>query len=105
MDRIGIEAAGRHHLLHFRHADLRRRRHGLVEIARRLAEDEVAALVGLPALDDRHIGEDRSEEHTSELQSLMRISYAVFCLKKKNTNRPLQHTRTSIYINQPKQNI
>src|SRR3546814_5469742 len=31
----------------------------------------------------RHLG--RSEEHTSELQSLMRISYAVFCLKKKNT--------------------
>src|SRR3546814_4000953 len=29
--------------------------------------------------------EERSEEHTSELQSLMRISYAVFCLKKKNT--------------------
>src|SRR3546814_8885047 len=29
-------------------------------------------------------GEPRSEEHTSELQSLMRISYAVFCLKKKN---------------------
>src|SRR3546814_9649681 len=29
----------------------------------------------------------RSEEHTSELQSLMRISYAVFCLKKKNTHR------------------
>src|SRR3546814_9241240 len=28
----------------------------------------------------------RSEEHTSELQSLMRISYAVFCLKKKNNN-------------------
>src|SRR3546814_3084697 len=28
---------------------------------------------------------DRSEEHTSELQSLMRISYAVFCLNKKNT--------------------
>src|SRR3546814_6466819 len=31
----------------------------------------------------RHAG-DRSEEHTSELQSLMRISYAVFCLTKKN---------------------
>src|SRR3546814_3173248 len=30
-------------------------------------------------------GSPRSEEHTSELQSLMRISYAVFCLKKKNT--------------------
>src|SRR3546814_3190025 len=29
------------------------------------------------------LDEDRSEEHTSELQSLMRISYAVFCLKKK----------------------
>src|SRR3546814_3082377 len=34
---------------------------------------------------------DRSEEHTSELQSLMRISYAVFCLKKKKPN-----TNTSI---------
>src|SRR3546814_8100155 len=35
-----------------------------------------------------HAGEEleRSEEHTSELQSLMRISYAVFCLKKKKTN-------------------
>src|SRR3546814_6854366 len=31
-----------------------------------------------------HYPPDRSEEHTSELQSLMRISYAVFCLKKKN---------------------
>src|SRR3546814_9763860 len=30
---------------------------------------------------------NRSEEHTSELQSLMRISYAVFCLKKKNNNK------------------
>src|SRR3546814_10719325 len=33
------------------------------------------------------IEEGRSEEHTSELQSLMRISYAVFCLKKKNNNQ------------------
>src|SRR3546814_1501341 len=32
-----------------------------------------------------HADETRSEEHTSELQSLMRISYAVFCLKKKKT--------------------
>src|SRR3546814_6978638 len=32
----------------------------------------------------------RSEEHTSELQSLMRISYAVFCLKKKTTTRQMQ---------------
>src|SRR3546814_6166025 len=36
--------------------------------------------------------DERSEEHTSELQSLMRISYAVFCLKKKNpTNRTEPH--------------
>src|SRR3546814_7245652 len=34
----------------------------------------------------------RSEEHTSELQSLMRISYAVFCLKKKNTHKQLNTT-------------
>src|SRR3546814_5199320 len=32
------------------------------------------------------VRENRSEEHTSELQSLMRLSYAVFCLKKKNYN-------------------
>src|SRR3546814_2178194 len=32
----------------------------------------------------QHMGKPRSEEHTSELQSLMRNSYAVFCLKKKN---------------------
>src|SRR3546814_2813149 len=40
----------------------------------------------------------RSEEHTSELQSLMRISYAVFCLKKKITNNinQLQHTSQHI---------
>src|SRR3546814_7598443 len=35
---------------------------------------------------DRQPLRRRSEEHTSELQSLMRISYAVFCLKKKNIN-------------------
>src|SRR3546814_10039375 len=44
----------------------------------------------------------RSEEHTSELQSLMRISYAVFCLKKKNTTIKKKHKtnnndKTSIY--------
>src|SRR3546814_7417618 len=47
-----------------------------------------------------HIAE-RSEEHTSELQSLMRISYAVFCLKKKNrlktysTEKNIQHTHNT----------
>src|SRR3546814_7407406 len=37
--------------------------------------------------DDAPCRRDRSEEHTSELQSLMRISYAVFCLKKKKNLR------------------
>src|SRR3546814_2568116 len=41
---------------------------------------------------------DRSEEHTSELQSLMRISYAVFCLKKKRTN--YHHNYTTKEANQ-----
>src|SRR3546814_3022586 len=40
----------------------------------------------------------RSEEHTSELQSLMRISYAVFCLKKKNHQQTNQQQQTS-YVN------
>src|SRR3546814_2086757 len=43
------------------------------------AHRDGAAAAGLQS------GGGRSEEHTSELQSLMRISYAVFCLKKKNT--------------------
>src|SRR3546814_2379857 len=46
-------------------------------------------------LDDDSL-EDRSEEHTSELQSLMRISYAVFCLKKKKKNIRLQPTIKNI---------
>src|SRR3546814_5165922 len=41
----------------------------------------------------------RSEEHTSELQSLMRISYAVFCLKKKTTHNTLNITNT--YVTKP----
>src|SRR3546814_9582049 len=44
-----------------------------------------------PLPDHAANNEERSEEHTSELQSLMRISYAVFCLKKKN-NQAIQHT-------------
>src|SRR3546814_4263922 len=44
----------------------------------------------------RHLGRTcggcRSEEHTSELQSLMRISYVVFCLKKKNVNKEVVTT-------------
>src|SRR3546814_7287199 len=39
---------------------------------------------------------ERSEEHTSELQSLMRISYAVFCLKKKKNKTTIRYTKTKI---------
>src|SRR3546814_3554851 len=56
----------------------------LLQVRRRIAEDRVlhgVAQVGEP----RRGLVLRSEEHTSELQSLMRISYAVFCLKKKKT--------------------
>src|SRR3546814_5292466 len=64
------------------------------EISRKVGIDNIAAMarqfglgeeVGIDLNGER--GGVRSEEHTSELQSLMRISYAVFCLKKKtNTN-------------------
>src|SRR3546814_2712036 len=47
---------------------------------------------GTQAADDRLVG--RSEEHTSELQSLMRISYAVFCLKKKKKQNSAINTST-----------
>src|SRR3546814_2103862 len=53
-----------------------------------VADDQSANLMVLRRLLEKaghrpQIVDDRSEEHTSELQSLMRISYAVFCLKKK----------------------
>src|SRR3546814_7284088 len=52
-------------------------------IVARLARDMVDALfLEFPQGDPSHL-RHRSEEHTSELQSLMRISYAVFCLQKK----------------------
>src|SRR3546814_1871739 len=49
----------------------------------------------IQSVDDDLVGDGgimRSEEHTSELQSLMRISYAVFCLKKKNKHTKLNTT-------------
>src|SRR3546814_8311878 len=52
-----------------------------------------AMLVGIPLMQLMLFG--RSEEHTSELQSLMRISYAVFCLKKK---KPQNTRNTTIQI-------
>src|SRR3546814_8941693 len=55
-------------------------REAVAEQPRSGGRPEVAIEIGNQLLRLR----DRSEEHTSELQSLMRISYAVFCLKKKN---------------------
>src|SRR3546814_4412640 len=60
--------------------------HQIVHDRERLAQNLAGSIL-------QHLGQDalrvnapfRSEEHTSELQSLMRISYAVFCLKKKKT--------------------
>src|SRR3546814_1137998 len=48
---------------------------------------------------DREMYPGRSEEHTSELQSLMRISYAVFCLKKKHSTRNLYNHRDDYRTN------
>src|SRR3546814_8066614 len=63
--------------------------------------DDLDVFVGAAAL-QQHVlvargrggSGERSEEHTSELQSLMRISYAVFCLKKKNTHTQSKSHRT-----------
>src|SRR3546814_5867395 len=64
---------------------LRRRRH------RRPASADTTE----PGTELHRIRAERSEEHTSELQSLMRISYAVFCLKKKKKQEYTQtHTQT-----------
>src|SRR3546814_2573007 len=56
----------------------------------READLRVAVAVDQPVDMLEQIGPHRSEEHTSELQSLMRISYAVFCLKKKKHNNSKQ---------------
>src|SRR3546814_1393988 len=64
------------------------RAHGLPGLAPRRGESLGTERLNLkgPIQSRRQAGTDRrSEEHTSELQSLMRISYAVFCLKKKKT--------------------
>src|SRR3546814_10746463 len=56
----------------------------------------LATLHRPPDAIDHVLRRHRSEEHTSELQSLMRISYAVFCLKKKKKQRNIKETTTSI---------
>src|SRR3546814_6651431 len=54
---------------------------------RQVTNDGTTYLMDVPFL----VMATRSEEHTSELQSLMRISYAVFCLKKQNTHNTHKH--------------
>src|SRR3546814_12482328 len=56
----------------------------LLRPMRSTVPDELSYLIACPTRNGR-----RSEEHTSELQSLMRISYAVFCLKKKKNQNNL----------------
>src|SRR3546814_1647342 len=70
-----------------------KKRTGQLEVEVRGVPIKIAATMRLA-------DEGRSEEHTSELQSLMRISYAVFCLKKKNNNQ--KKTTHMIYHNQYK---
>src|SRR3546814_5726131 len=67
----------------------------------RLAAARPAALDS-SGVDTRATSRSRSEEHTSELQSLMRISYAVFCLKKKKNKKTVmqnKHIKTRKTIN------
>src|SRR3546814_7903926 len=55
-----------------------------LSLPRSIFSSPLLSLASQPAPRAAHFNRIRSEEHTSELQSLMRISYAVFCLKKKN---------------------
>src|SRR3546814_2915119 len=87
-------------------AEIARRSRGTPRIANRLlrrardyaevrGDGQISASLAGEAM--KLLAVDRSEEHTSELQSLMRISYAVFCLKKKTTSHSpkystIQHT-------------
>src|SRR3546814_1104042 len=68
---------------------------GLILVAASLAQlDELVDWDALPQARRDEVFASRSEEHTSELQSLMRISYAVFCLKKKNLLPHLLYNNT-----------
>src|SRR3546814_10537911 len=62
--------------------------------------EAIIARWGAPEDDPFVEGQARSEEHTSELQSLMRISYAVFCLKKKKKKRQSYKAQTQPIMQQ-----
>src|SRR3546814_4351483 len=64
-----------------------------------LADTACSRRVGSPSARDSRTSQGcRSEEHTSELQSLMRISYSVFCLKKKNNTIQPNINKPQLYI-------
>src|SRR3546814_9366292 len=78
------------------HARLGRGGHGrIVKIGSHFRKIQTAdrTLTGRGQISHHRLGiQGRSDEHTSELQSLMRISYAVFCLKKKTENKMPENT-------------
>src|SRR3546814_10019094 len=80
-----------HALPIYLHRRNRRRHHGPYRQEASTTTDRTPRGHPLPGRRDRHRHRVRSEEHTSELQSLMRISYAVFCLKKKNIDKNTIH--------------
>src|SRR3546814_7919692 len=66
----------------------------LIEKSKRDEFYALGIVLGFRCCSSPIIAYDRSEEHTSELQSLMRISYAVFCLKKKIHTNKIQYMYT-----------
>src|SRR3546814_3290593 len=85
VDRPRAAVARRRSLRAVAHQHLEEAGIGALEARRRLVGDVLRDRLKGEAL----AAQGRSEEHTSELQSLMRISYAVFCLKKKKNNKQI----------------
>src|SRR3546814_5053575 len=84
----GVRAANDIFSLRHRHQSLRQR----LLLGRIAPLHDIIVLHAVDARPVPPVCGGRSEEHTSELQSLMRISYAVFCLKKKTTQTPTNNT-------------
>src|SRR3546814_5104628 len=81
----GRQAIGHHVVIGLTGGESRRSERGLIgRIGENLRFHHDRIALAIDAVGLAVAGAVRSEEHTSELQSLMRISYAVFCLKKKN---------------------
>src|SRR3546814_2823883 len=95
-DLLGQEiGVGDHQQLAVRRADMRALEADALDRPRRIVVFDRLSDAERPVEDDR----ERSEEHTSELQSLMRISYAVFCLKKKKPTTSVYNIQSKKYIN------